>query len=234
MNQTMHKITESGVILYTLCTSSKRTFSMVLNSLAKGGSHKAPPLHILYCGDSALGKLCVRLSALDRISPAINCRTLLVQKGRNLRQKITPKITENSDKKTNIFLFDPAAKKPFRRVWKVWQYRAPKRHYRLVLSPLEKYLSGASFIVGDFTSIKAAMAAAVSIEAPDLYRLTIFNSRRQAVAYNAGAAPQFPEKVKRQAKPPIDATTNLHRPTTIEKLLGLHDRAARKGEYRSR
>lgn len=147
-----------------------------------------------------------------------------------MRPKNTP---EKAEKKPFIIQFNAGSKEPFRKVWKGWQYKAPKRHYRLILKPRsDQYLL--CRIVGDFTKLQSALDAAIQIESPDLYDLTIFNSRGLAVIRHAGKNPEKVERAPRQPKAEYDASANMHRPITIEKLIGLNERVTRKGEYRSR
>lgn len=146
-----------------------------------------------------------------------------------------PKNTlEKAEKKPFVIAFNPEPKEQFRKVWKGWQYKAPKRHYRLILTPVANHVSATPRIVGDFTKLQSALEAAVQIESPQLYRLSIFNSRGLAVIRNAGRNPEKVERARRQPKAEYDASKNMHRPITIEKLIGLNERITRKGEYRSR
>ncbi|MRN43439.1 hypothetical protein [Brucella sp. 09RB8918] len=140
---------------------------------------------------------------------------------------------EKAEKKPFIIAFNPEPKEQFRKVWKGWQYKAPKRHYRLILSPVREYPFPLDRIIGDFAKLQAALAAAVMIESPRLYDLTIFNSRAEAVIRHAGTSPEKVQK-ERSESAPYDAAANMHRPITIEKLIGLNERITRKGEYRSR
>jgi len=220
-------------ILYAVCTALARAISTPLKTLEKSPSKRLPLVHVVYCGGSAHRENTASASASHRNTPPEKCRTIPVRKGEKMSAKNAP---ANGVKKPFIVTFDQAPKEPFKRIWKAWQYRAPKRHYRLILSPVEKWRNQPSRIVGDFTSVKNANAAAASIESPSLYNLLIFNSRAEVVVRNAGSNPVKVERATRvkRAAAKNDASANMHRPTTIEKLVGLNERVVRKGEYRSR
>ncbi|RUQ67059.1 hypothetical protein ELZ18_16010 [Brucella abortus] len=224
-------ITETPPILYAVCTGLARAISTPLKTLVKSRSKRLPLVHVVYCGGSALRNFAAFLTALHRTSPAGKCRTFPVRESGKMRPKNTP---EKAEKKPFIIAFNPEPKEQFRKVWKGWQFKAPKRHYRLILTPVANHVSAAPRIVGDFTKLQSALDAAIQIESPQLYRLSIFNSRGLAVIRNAGRNPEKVERAPRQPKAEYDASKNMHRPITIEKLIGLNERITRKGEYRSR
>ncbi len=226
-------ITTTRPILYVVCTALARAISTPLKTLEKSLSKRLPLVHVVYCGGSAHREITASASAFHRNTPPEKCRTIPVRKGDKMTAKNAP---ENGAKKPFILTVDQTPREPFKRVWKAWQYRAPKRHYRLILSPVEKSRNHCSRIVGDFTSVKNANAAAAMIESPSLYTLLIFNSRAELIIRDAGTNPlkiERPARVKRTASK-SDASANMHRATTIEKLVGLNERVVRKGEYRSR
>lgn len=221
---------KTAPILYVSRTASARPDLTPLKTLAKRLSKRLPLVHVVYCGGSALRNFAAFLTALHRTSPTGKCRTFPVLESGKMRPENTPK---KAEKKPFIIQFNAGSKEPFRKVWKGWQYKAPKRHYRLILKPRsDQYLL--CRIVGDFTKLQAAIDAAVMIESPDLFDLTIFNSRGMPVIRHAGRNPVKVERAPRKERAQYDASANMHRPTTIEKLIGLNERIVRKGEYRSR
>ena len=232
MSRAIAVFTKTTPILYVSRTGSARPDLTPLKTLEKSRSKRLPLVHVVYCGGSGFKNCCAFFIAFSRVSPARKCRTLLVRESEKMRPKNTP---ENAGKKPFIIVFNAGSKEPFRKVWKGWQYKAPKRHYRLILKPRsDQYLL--CRIVGDFTKLQSALNAAIQIESPELYDLTIFNSRGLAVIRKAGRNPEKVIRVKkpRQAAEPQNASSNMHRPITIEKLIGLNERVTRKGEYRSR
>ena len=224
---------ETPSILYAVCTALARVISTPLKTLEKSPSKRLPLVHVVYCGGSAHREITASASAFHRNTPPEKCRTIPVRKGDKMTAKNTP---ENGAKKPFILTVDQTPREPFKRVWKAWQYRAAKRHYRLILSPVEKSRNHCSRIVGDFTSVKNANSAAAMIESPSLYTLLIFNSRAELIIRDAGTNPLKIERPARQKRTASksDASANMHRATTIEKLVGLNERVVRKGEYRSR
>lgn len=224
---------ETPSILYAVCTAFVRAISTPLKTHEKSPSKRLPLVHVVYCGGSAHREITASASAFHRNTPPEKCRTIPVRKGDKMTAKNAP---ENGAKKPFILTFDQTPREPFRRIWKAWQYRAPKRHYRLILSPVEKSRNSHSRIVGDFTSVKNANAAAAMIESPSLYTLLIFNSRSELVVKNAGTAPEPIERAPRtkRSKPAEPTFFNPHRLLTIEQLVGVKKANARKGEYRSR
>ncbi|RUQ89283.1 hypothetical protein ELZ20_17155 [Brucella abortus] len=158
-------ITETPPILYAVCTGLARAISTPLKTLVKSRSKRLPLVHVVYCGGSALRNFAAFLTALHRTSPAGKCRTFPVRESGKMRPKNTP---EKAEKKPFIIAFNPEPKEQFRKVWKGWQFKAPKRHYRLILTPVANHVSAAPRIVGDFTKLQSALDAAIEIESPQL------------------------------------------------------------------
>ncbi|RUQ96397.1 hypothetical protein ELZ21_15835 [Brucella abortus] len=103
-----------------------------------------------------------------------------------MRPKNTP---EKAEKKPFIIAFNPEPKEQFRKVWKGWQFKAPKRHYRLILTPVANHVSAAPRIVGDFTKLQSALDAAIRDREPAALSALHFQFSRIGRHPQCGAQP---------------------------------------------